>query len=174
MAPPSQELEPPANPGRFSQDYSRDPKFTEAVAKKVYFSPVYFRRQSQAYVTLALAGTRRDAGVSVAEVSLRILWDVVSQTKVGEAGVAYIVDEKGRLIGHPDYNLVVQNCSSEHHCHTDMSKLAHVRDALGGKSKLVIREGEDLNGRKVLTAYVQIHQPRWFLFVELPIEEIER
>jgi hypothetical protein len=25
-------------------DYSNDPKFTEAVAKKVYYGPVYFRR----------------------------------------------------------------------------------------------------------------------------------
>src|SRR5262245_20238789 len=49
-------------------DYSRDPKFTEAVARKVYYGPVYFRRESEPYMTLALAGTRRDAGVSVAEV----------------------------------------------------------------------------------------------------------
>ena len=51
-------------------DYSKDPKFTEAVAKKVYYGPVYFRRESEPYMTLALAGTRRDAGVSVAEVNL--------------------------------------------------------------------------------------------------------
>src|SRR4051794_9861687 len=51
-------------------DYSKDPKFTEAVAHKVYYGPVYFRRQSEPYMTLAVAGTRRDAGVSVAEVNL--------------------------------------------------------------------------------------------------------
>src|SRR5262245_61838263 len=28
-------------------DYSKDPKFTEAVARKVYFGPVYFRRESE-------------------------------------------------------------------------------------------------------------------------------
>jgi hypothetical protein len=51
-------------------DMSREPKFTEAVAKKVYYGPVYFRRESEPYMTLSLAGTRRDAGVSVAEVNL--------------------------------------------------------------------------------------------------------
>ena len=65
-------------------DLSKDPKFTEAVAKKVYYGPVYFRRESEPYMTLAVAGTRRDAGVSVAEVNLKLIWDVISQIKVGQ------------------------------------------------------------------------------------------
>ena len=48
-------------------DLSKEPKFAEAVAHKVYYGPVYFRRESEPYMTLALTGTRRDAGVSVAE-----------------------------------------------------------------------------------------------------------
>src|SRR5436189_2374255 len=90
-------------------DLSSDPKFTEAVAKKVYYGPVYFRRESQAYMTLAIAGTRRDAGVSVAEVSLKLVWDVVVQIKVGKSGVAYIVNAQGWLIAHPDVSLVLRN-----------------------------------------------------------------
>ena len=102
-------------------DYSKDPKFTEAVAHKVYYGPVYFRRESEPYMTLALAGTRRDAGVSVAEVNLKLIWDVVSQIKVGEHGHAYVVDGQGRLIAHPDISLVLRN--------TDLSRLAQVQAA---------------------------------------------
>ena len=105
-------------------DFSNDPKFTEAVAHKVYYGPVYFRRESEPYMTLAIAGTRRDAGVSVAEVNLKLIWDVVSQIKVGERGHAYVVDAQGRLIAHPDISLVLRN--------TDMSRLAQVRAARGG------------------------------------------
>src|SRR5499427_5847465 len=47
-------------------DYSHDPKFTDAVAKKAYYGPVYFRRESEPYMTLSVAGTPLDAGVSVA------------------------------------------------------------------------------------------------------------
>ena len=97
-------------------DFSKEPKFTEAVAKKVYYGPVYFRRESEPYMTLALAGTRRDAGVSVAEVNLKLIWDVVTQIKVGEHGHAYVVDATGRLIAHPDISLVLRN--------TDMSQLS--------------------------------------------------
>src|SRR6516225_11886233 len=49
-------------------DMSKDPAFTEAVAHKVYYGPVYFRRESEPYMTLSLAGTRRDTGVSIAQV----------------------------------------------------------------------------------------------------------
>src|SRR6201986_4726970 len=105
-------------------DLSKDPKFTEDVANKVYYGPVYFRPGAEAYMTLSLAGTRKDAGGSIAEVNLKLIWDVVSQIKVGEHGHAFVVGEQGRLIAHPDISLVLRNI--------DMSKLAQVRDARAG------------------------------------------
>src|SRR6201991_1791082 len=132
-------------------DFSKEPKFTEAVARKVYYGPVYFRRESEPYMTLAIAGTRRDAGVSVAEVNLKLIWDVVSQIKVGERGHAYVVDGQGRLIAHPDISLVLRN--------TDMSRLAQVRaarDAASGATTERVQESEDIGGKKVLTAYAPV------------------
>ena len=107
--------------GEGQADYSHEPQFTEAVAKKVYYGPVYFRRESEPYMTLSVAGTRLDAGVSVAEVNLKLIWDVVSQIKVGEHGQAYVIDAGGRLIAHPDISLVLRN--------TDMTKLAQIEAA---------------------------------------------
>src|SRR4030088_459230 len=146
-------------------DFSNDPKFTEAVARKVYYGPVYFRRESEPYMTLAIAGTRRDAGVRVAEVNLKLIWDVVSQIKVGERGHAYVVDAQGRLIAHPDISLVLRN--------TDMSKLAQVRAARGeiGGAGAEVQEAEDIQGQKVLTAYAPVAPLGWLLFVELPSQE---
>src|SRR5438477_7756689 len=109
-------------------DLSKDPKFTEAVANKVYYGPVYFRRESEPYMTLSLAGTRKDSGVSIAEVNLKLIWDVVSQIKVGERGHAYVVGSQGRLIAHPDSSLVLRN--------TDMSKLVQVKAALDEQAAL--------------------------------------
>src|ERR1700704_5419704 len=109
-------------------DLSKDPKFKEAVAHKVYYGPVYFRRESEPYMTLSLAGTRKDAGVSIAEVNLKLIWDVVSQIKVGERGHAYVVGAGGRLIAHPDISLGLR--------HTDMSKLVQVQAALAEQAVL--------------------------------------
>ena len=107
-------------------DYSHKPEFTQAVAHKVYYGPVYFRRESEPYMTLSLAGTRRDTGVSIAQVNLKLIWDVVSKIKVGEHGRAYVVNSDGRLIAHPDISLVLRN--------TDMSRLAQVKGAQAGSA----------------------------------------
>ena len=147
-------------------DFSSDPKFVQAAAQKVYYGPVYFRRESEPYMTLAIAGTRRDAGVSVAEVNLKLIWDVVTQIKVGERGRAYVVDAQGRLIAHPDISLVLRN--------TDMSKLAQVRAARGntaGSPSEPVQEGEDIEGREVLTAHAPVAPLGWLVFVELPAGE---
>ena len=146
-------------------DFSNDPKFMEAVARKVYYGPVYFRRELEPYMTLAIAGTRRDAGVSVAEVNLKLIWDVVSQIKVGERGHAYVVDAQGRLIAHPDISLVLRN--------TDMSRLAQMR-AVRGESDSpseTVQEAENIEGRKVLTASAPVAPLGWRVFVELPADE---
>jgi hypothetical protein len=147
-------------------DFSQDPKFTEAVAHKVYFGPVYFRRESEPYMTVALSGGRKDAGVSIAEVNLKVIWDVVSQVKVGEHGHAYVVSARGRLIAHPDMGLVLRN--------TDMSKLVQVQAAqadTGVSSDAALEDGQDILGQEVLTAFAPIRPLRWTMFVERPVEE---
>src|ERR1700753_3242829 len=146
-------------------DLSKDPKFTEAVAHKVYYGPVYFRRESEPYMTLALAGTRKDAGVSIAEVNLKLIWDVVSQIKVGDKGHAYVVGSQGRLIAHPDISLVLRN--------TDMSKLPQVMmaQANGGVIPESLEDSKNIQGQEVLTASAPIMPLRWTMFVELPVQE---
>src|SRR5246500_2215740 len=147
-------------------DLSQEPKYTEAVAHKVYYGPVYFRRESEPYMTLALAGTRKDAGVSTAEVNLKLIWDVVSQIKVGEHGHAYVVGAQGRLIAHPDISLVLRN--------TDMSKLVQVQAAQAGNTGAdleALQGAKNIQGQEVLTASAPIAPLGWTMFVELPVEE---
>ena len=146
-------------------DLSKDAKFTEAVARKVYYGPVYFRRESEPYMTLSLAGTRKDAGVSIAEVNLKLIWDVVSQIKVGERGHAYVVGAAGRLIAHPDISLVLRN--------TDMSKLVQVQAAQAGAGNNPdsLQGTRNIQGQEVLTASAPIAPLGWTMFVELPVEE---
>ena len=144
-------------------DYSDKPEFTKAMADKVYYGPVYFRRESEPYMTISLAGARRENGVSIAQVNLKLIWDVVSGIKVGDNGHAYVVDGDGRLIAHPDISLVLRN--------TDMSKLAQVQSARAGGSGEDVQEADDITGHKVLTAYARVHPLGWFVFVETPIEE---
>ncbi len=52
-------------------DRSGDAAFVGARSDGVYFGPGYFRRDTEPFMTIAVAGTRREAGVVVAEVNLK-------------------------------------------------------------------------------------------------------
>ena len=69
-------------------------------------------------MTLAMAREGRKAGVTVAEINLKLIWDVITALKIGQSGYAYVVDGRGRLIAHPDISLVLRD--------TNLSKLPQV------------------------------------------------
>jgi signal transduction histidine kinase len=147
-------------------DLSADPAFVEAIANKIYYGPIRFLRDSEPYMTLAMAGVRKEYGVIVAQVNLRFIWDVVSEIKVGQRGQAYVIDPQGRLIAHPDISMVLRN--------TDVSRLPQMRVALAAQSDAqddqepVVRDAQD---RQVLSSYTRIAPLGWLVFVDLPVEE---
>jgi signal transduction histidine kinase len=145
-------------------DFSTEPRFAEALAKKVWFGPVYFRKESEPYMTMAVAQSGRNAGVTVAEVNLKLIWDVITAIKIGNTGYAYVVDDKGRLIAHPDISRVLRN--------TDMSGLPQVTAARGApdatEPAAIVR---NLDGHRVLSASAAIPRLGWLVFVEQPIGE---
>jgi signal transduction histidine kinase len=149
-------------------DFSAEEKFKAAIADKVYYGPVNFRRGSEPFMTLSVAGSRRDAGVSVAEVNLTHIWDVVHQIQVGRSGRAYVVDGRGRLIAHPDISLVLRN--------TDLSKFKQVQSAWadpGFPDADHALIAQDVYGKPVLTAYAKAAPLDWLVFVELPQQEAD-
>src|SRR5437588_466543 len=146
------------------KDYSGSPSFTEARQHRVWFSPVYFRKESEPYLTLAMARTGRNAGVTVAEVNLKLIWDVITALKIGQGGYAYVVDGRGRLIAHPDISLVLRD--------TDLSKLPQVAAALNPQpGQAAVSTADNLAGHAVLTAHALIPQLGWRVFVEAPLSE---
>ena len=146
-------------------DRSNEAAFAEAVARKIYRGPVHFRVESEPFMTLALTGARREAGVSVVEVNLTFIWDVISQIKVGERGRAYVIDEQSRLIAHPDISLVLSN--------SDLGHLAQVRAARASASEPApeLEPVKDIQGDRVLSAYAAVPTLGWLVFVELPVAE---
>jgi hypothetical protein len=143
-------------------DYSKEAKFTETVAKKIYYGPVYMRRESEPYMTLGMAGSRL-AGVSVVELNLKLMWDIVQQTKVGDHGVAYVIDAEGRVIAHPDFSVGKSL--------RDVSSLAQVQEARTTPSTGSVRMARDINDQEVVVVYARVAGPGWLVFVELPIGE---
>ena len=151
------------------KDFSATPLFTEALKDKIWFGPVYFRRGSEPYMTIAVAHSGRDPGVTVAEVNLKLIWDVVSSIKIGEGGYAFVVTSNGHLIAHPDLSLVLRD--------TDLSNLPEVAIALASIEAGDKRQSDDyeittgIDGGSVLAARATIPRVDWIVFVQLPLRE---
>jgi HAMP domain-containing protein len=138
-------------------DYSRDPRFTEAKGRSVWWSPVYFHG-NEPFALIAMA---QNAGVTVAEVNLKFLSEFVDANPAGTANSAYLVDQSGRVLAHsdPSQSLAV-----------DLSRLSEVAAALNSNAG-PITIGKDLNGRSVLTASAPVPQLNGFVFYEQPLSQ---
>ncbi|HSH99731.1 MAG TPA: GAF domain-containing protein [Reyranella sp.] len=147
-------------------DRSQEPAFVEAMANGVYFSNVYFRKESEPYLTMAVRHGGK-SGVTVADINLKLILDVISQIKIGKDGYAYVVDRQGRLVAHPDISLVLRG--------TDMSRLAQVAAALSpsGDTSTPV-DARNRAGVPVLSAHAAIPALNWLVFVELPTAEAQQ
>ncbi len=113
-------------------------------------------------MTLGMAGLR-SAGVSVVELNLKPMWEIVQQTKVGDHGVAYVVSAEGRVIAHPDFSVGKSL--------RDVSSLAQVQEARTTPSTGSVRMARDTNDQEVVVVYARVTGPGWLVFVEVPIGE---
>ncbi len=150
------------------QDFSKDPRFAGARQDRTYFGPVYFRKETEPYMTIARAAGGQEGGVTAIEVNLKFVWDVVSQIRIGKAGLAYVVDAAGLLVAHPDISLVLQKL--------DWSESPQVAAArAGAQTKGEDRPealiGRDRAGNEVLTSSAPIETLRWLVITEVPLRE---
>jgi adenylate cyclase len=148
---------------RSDADRSREPIFSEAQHKGRYFSPVTFRKESEPYVTMALAGSGKRGGVTAADVNLKFIWDAISQVKVANGGRAFVVDGGGQLIADPDLSRVLRR--------TDLSGLEQVQAALAPAIAGNHSLARDRDGVEVLSAHAVVPSTGWLVFVESPLSE---
>jgi signal transduction histidine kinase len=150
-------------------DFSSSLAFQQARQGKSFFGPVYFARNSEPYMTLALPIEHfkgEIVGVLLAEVNLKYAWDVVSMIKAGKNGYAYVVARSGQLIAHPDITLVLRG--------QKVTQLAQVPAAfqVTAKDKNKFIAATNLHGEEVISSFALIPQLDWAVFVERPSSEI--
>ena len=147
------------------KDRSQEQAFRDAKRGQPWFGPVYFKKDSEPYMQIAIRSGSDTGPVVVADMNLKFIWDVVSRIKIGERGKAYVVDSNGFLIADPDIGLVLRK--------TDLSNLPHVKAAREGKNTSEsAMESVDLAGTELLTSMAPIESLRWFVFVEQPVSEV--
>ncbi|MEO7937058.1 MAG: GAF domain-containing protein, partial [Burkholderiaceae bacterium] len=147
------------------KDRSQEAAFRQARFGRSWFGPVYFRKDTEPYMTIASRAGGDDGPVTVAEVNLKFIWDVVKRIKIGEKGKAFVVDDKGLLVADPDIGLVLRK--------TSMAGLAHVQAAASEHgTDAPAMESHDLQGLPVLTSVVAIEPLGWKVFAQQPWSEV--
>ena len=145
-------------------DRSASPAFAATQAQQVYYGDVTLRKGSEPFVTVAVGGA--GAGTAIAEVSLKHIWDVVSRIHIGKQGIAYVVDRSGRLIAHPDFNLVLR----------DTNLLSSLRAFEAGASGVPSAQVLSLTGSRgsaVLASSLVMEPTGWRVVVEQPHDEAD-
>ncbi len=147
------------------KDRSQDPAFRGVKRGQTWFGPVYFRKETEPYMTMAIRSGGDNGPVTVADVNLKFIWDVVSRIKIGDKGKAYVADANGYLVADPDIGLVLRK--------TSLAELAHVKAArtIDADDEPAL-ESKNLAGAPVLVAVAPIEILDWKVFVEQPISEV--
>src|SRR3954469_4411592 len=144
-------------------DMSADPAVVGARANRVWYGPVHYQRDSEPYMRIAVAGNRTAAGIVVADINLKLIWDVIAAVKIGETGHALIVDDSGRLIAHPDISLVLRSGTGS----DDFNRLKSVVSAANGSA--VVTNGE--GGKPVVALSVHAANVGWTVIAQQPVLE---
>jgi adenylate cyclase len=144
-------------------DMSADPAVVGARANRVWYGPVHYQRDSEPYMRIAVAGNRAAAGVVVADINLKLIWDIIAGIKIGDTGHALIVDDTGRLVAHPDISLVLRSGAGA----GDFNELKSAVSAANGSA--VSTTGED--GKPVVAVSVRAANLGWTVIAQQPVME---
>lgn len=144
--------------------------FDLAVAGQTGISKVFFSETTSVPQLNIFSPIISDEGTVVGiikgQLTLDRLWDLIAQVKLGKKGFAYVVDEEGRLIAHPDLSLVLKgpNLSSRK---IILSLLSDSHQVLKSENYLYVNDKEI----QVISNGVKIPKLGWVVLVEQPTSE---
>jgi GAF domain-containing protein/HAMP domain-containing protein len=85
--------------------------FVQALAGETYLGDVQISADDEPY--LIMAAPARDGGVVAARLRMNTLWEVVGSIKFGERGRAYVINQAGQIVAHPNPEVVLVRTSLE-------------------------------------------------------------
>jgi two-component system, NtrC family, sensor kinase len=154
----------------------REAAIAEAMRGGKWYGATYLREGNLPYVPMAIAAPGTEGGVTIVQINLKFVTDVVAEFKVGADGQAYIVDGANRLVAHPNLSLVLRRPDLSRQLPTDA--LQRAKDAgagrLHGAPYLTLFESHNLEGGHVLSSAVHIEPVGWWVVVEQPYAEAYR
>lgn len=142
--------------------------YTEAMKGNSYISDAMvdeLTKQPFIYVsTPVLDQYQKPAAVIGAKMDLNNMQQLVKSAKIGEQGIAYIVDRNGVVLAHRDFKekvLSVYNAAE--------NKIKGAQNIVDGVSGATIYQND--KGEEVYGVFTQIPSSNWGMITELPVSE---
>ena len=143
-------------------DWTQSELYTEPIATgEIFYSPIFFSQDTgepilNMSVPILDLKSQEPAAVLIAEMKLKFMWHVVAVLKVGHNGSAFLTDQNGRVIVHPNRSIVLKDTRFE----------------VPGTAKIMV----GLNGEKSIVTAQKItfgNLPLYFI-TEVPTSEALR
>jgi class 3 adenylate cyclase len=144
-------------------DLSADPAVLGARARKVWYGPVRYQRDSEPHMKIAVVGGRTADGIAIADINLKLVWDVIAAIKIGDTGHAFVVDESGRLIAHPDISLVLRGDA-------DSAVFNRIKSTVAATNGSAVVTMDD-QGKAVAAVSVRATNVGWTVIAQQPVSE---
>ncbi|MFL6818484.1 MAG: adenylate/guanylate cyclase domain-containing protein [Bradyrhizobium sp.] len=144
-------------------DLSQDPAVLGARANGSWYGPVVYQHDSEPSMRIAVAGNRPAAGIVIAEINLKLIWDIIASIKIGDTGHALVIDDSGRLIAHPDISLVLRGGAVSR----DFDRLKSAVRAANGSA--IATTGDA--GERVVALSVHTPNLGWTVIAQQPVLE---
>ena len=150
------------------RDLGSSTAFRQAVRNRVWYSPTFFREGSEPFLTLA-SRDRDDGGqVTLAEINLRYVGEVVERIRIGDGGIVYVVDSADLVVAHPDVSVVLRKTSL-----SGYEPLRRVREAAArGDASPGMFAAQAFDGRDVMISAALIPSTHWLVVAEQPRGEV--
>ncbi len=151
-------------------EYNEGELFSKASQKGTYISSIYIDKvtsEPMVVMTVPVTDVFGDfKGVLIAEVNLKFMWDLVDSIKIGNNGLAYVVNKRGNLIAFGDISRVLKG--------ENLIRLKEVDEFVNDgesthKGTAYISKG--IRDTYVVATHAHLGTPDWAVVVELPVLE---
>lgn len=136
----------------FKKGMKGESGFTDVMFSKATGMPIVI-------YTTPIKSDNKIIGLININLSLDILSDLVKNQEYGKTGRSYIVNDIGKVIGHPNKDMVKEM--------TDLSDRLPVQNILKGETGQI----EYVNGTEKLATYLPIDTVNWGIVIEMDSDE---
>lgn len=161
---PDIEIDCERNPVEAAKLLPSEQRFRELRARQVTYSEVYRPDGSEPHMNITLSSRGERTGIVDVQVDIRRIHETVAAIRIGQAGIAFVVDERRRLIAHPDMSLALRQMT--------ITPPAEATSSDERYHPALVSDGT--LGERVLTRWSPVGRPAWHVVVEQPASEALR